>query len=121
MYDVETAAIKTLKDDQASLMARRVGAFVAKEVASRELYRKNEALGTLAWIFMHASERADLRQWSTLPQTLQVIRKVVDPGEYAVSLIGINNFGFPTSDRMPTRTIKLQAGQQKFIVWRSLN
>lgn len=121
IYDVQEAAIKTLKDDQAALLARRVGAFVAKEVASREISRKNEALGLIAWFVMHASERADLRQWSTLPSSIQVIRTVLPPGEYDIEIQGLSAFGNQTQDKMSVKKIKLEKGKTKFLNWRSLN
>lgn len=121
IYDVQEAAIKTLKDDQAALLARRVGAFVAKEVASREISRKNEALGLIAWFVMHASERADLRQWSTLPSSIQVIRTLLPPGEYDIEIQGLSAFGNQTQDKMSVKKIKLEKGKTKFLNWRSLN
>lgn len=121
IYNVQEAAIKTLKDDQAALLARRVGAYVAKEVASREISRKNEALGLIAWFVMHASERADLRQWSTLPSSIQVIRTVLPPGEYDIEIQGLSAFGNQTQDKMGIKKIKLEKGKTKFLNWRSLN
>lgn len=121
IYDVQEAAIKTLKDDQAALLGRRVGAYVAKEVASREISRKNEALGLIAWFVMHASERADLRQWSTLPNSIQVIRIILQPGEYDLEIQGLSAFGNQTQDKMSLKKIKLEKGKTKFLNWRSLN
>lgn len=119
-YDVESAAIKTFQDDQASLLARRVGAFVAKEVTARELSRRDDTLGALAWVFMHASERADLRQWSTLPESIQVARIYLSPGEYDLSLQGLSSFGYETEDRLINKKIKLEKGKTKFINFRSV-
>lgn len=121
IYDVESAAIKTFQDDQASLLARRVGAFVAKEVTARELSRRDDTLGFLAWIFMHASERADLRQWSTLPETIQVARIYLTPGEYDISLQGLSGFGYETTDQFQVKKIKLEKGKTKFINFRSVH
>ncbi len=119
VYDVEAAAIKTFQDDQASLLARRVGAFVAKEVTARELSRRDDTLGFLAWIFMHASERADLRQWSTLPETIQVARVYLSPGEYQLSLQGLSGFGYETADHLQEKRIKLEKGKTLFVNFRS--
>jgi len=121
IYDVEAASIKTFQDDQASLLARRVGAFVAKEVTARELSRRDDTLGAIAWIFMHASERADLRQWSTLPESIQVARIYIQPGEYEISLQGLSNFGSETEDRSQNKKIKLEKGRTSFINFRSVH
>jgi hypothetical protein len=74
VYSVEKAAINTLEADYSYLVARRVGARIAKEVAADQIRQKNRALGDIAWIVMVASERADLRNWSFLPETIQVVR-----------------------------------------------
>jgi hypothetical protein len=74
VYSVEKAAINTLEADYNYLVARRVGARVAKEVAADQIRQKNRALGDIAWVIMVASERADLRNWSFLPETIQVVR-----------------------------------------------
>lgn len=121
VYDVESASIKTFQDDQASLLARRVGAFVAKEVTARELSRRDDTLGFLAWIFMHASERADLRQWSTLPETIQVARVYLSPGEYQLSLQGLSGFGYETADRLQDKKIQLEKGKTYFVNFRSVH
>src|SRR5690606_9304797 len=62
VYDVNSAAIKTLLEDQGALAARRFGGFIAKEVVADQIRQKDELLGTAAWLFMHLSDRADLRQ-----------------------------------------------------------
>ncbi len=74
IYSVEKAAIETLNADYASLVARRVGSFAAKQVVADQIRQKDRALGEIASLVMLVSEKADLRQWSTLPQTIQVIR-----------------------------------------------
>ncbi|MCK6599560.1 MAG: hypothetical protein L6Q37_14440 [Bdellovibrionaceae bacterium] len=121
IYDVESAAIQTLKDDQASLLARRVGAFIAKEVAANEISRRDKTLGALAWLVMHASERADLRQWSTLPESIQVVRFYLEPGVYDIEVQGISSFDNPTQDFKTFKEINLLKGKTKFLNWRSLH
>ncbi|MBX3034949.1 MAG: hypothetical protein KF865_13600 [Bdellovibrionaceae bacterium] len=120
VYDVQSAAIQTLNDDRASLFARRVGAFAAKEVAADQIRQKNELLGFVAWFAMHASDRADLRQWSTLPQSVQFIRVPLSAGDYKISLQGLGADDRPTADRLESREIKIRPGQKTFVVWRAL-
>lgn len=120
IYNVEIAAIKTLDDDYGRLVAKRVGAFAAKEVLADQVRQKNELLGAVAWVALHASERADLRQWSTLPQTIQVMRIPLKPGTHKVSIQGYSYDGTATEDRLQEREIQVQAGKKKFLVWRSL-
>lgn len=121
IYDTEEAAIKTLQEDAASLAGRRLGGFVAKEVAADQIRQKNEALGFIAWIFFHVSDRADLRQWSTLPQTIQLARVYLPKGKYRVALQGLTISGSPTQDRMQERLVEVKGESKTFISWRSLH
>ncbi len=93
IYNVEKAAIQTLEDDHASLVARRIGAAVAKNVVADQIRQKDQLLGVLTWVALAASERADLRQWSTLPQTIQVIRMPMPTGAYKIKLTGLDSMG----------------------------
>jgi len=93
VYSVERAAIETLDADFGSLMARRAGAFVAKEVVADQIRQKDKVLGDIAWLVMHASEKADLRQWSMLPKTIQVIRFIPNAKVGAVKLAGLDYSG----------------------------
>ncbi len=90
VYSVEKAAIETLNADYASLVARRVGSFVAKQVVADQIRQKDRALGDIANLIMLASEKADLRQWSMLPQTVQVIRIVPTSGAGKIQLSGLD-------------------------------
>ena len=90
VYNVEKAAIDTLEDDYKSLVARRIGAYAAKEVVADQIRQKDKTLGTLAWLVMVASEKADLRQWSLLPKTVQVIRLSLDKSVKKLKLSGLD-------------------------------
>ncbi|MGZ3691780.1 MAG: COG3014 family protein [Pseudobdellovibrio sp.] len=97
VYSVEKAAIQTIEEDYKTLGARRLGARVAKEVVADQIRQKDRALGDLAWIVMVASERADLRNWSMLPQSIQIIRMDVDKIN-SLKLIGQGSNGQTTED-----------------------
>lgn len=118
VYDVDGASRKTLDDDRLALLGRRVGGIVAKDIAADQIRQKNELLGAVAWIALHASDRADLRQWSTLPETVQFIRLRVKPGVQTVQLEGLNQSGAPTGE-VDTRTVNVKAGRKSFILWRT--
>lgn len=82
IFDLETAAIRSLKEEYDYLVKKRLASFVAKEVLAEQIRQKDEALGLIALIFMRVSERADLRQWSQLPQTVQLVRFELEPGDH---------------------------------------
>ena len=89
IYSVAEASRASLNADQASLIARRLAARVAKQVVAKQIGDKDALLGFVALVGMVASDRADLRQWSFLPNTIQIIRIPVSPGKYNLKLSGL--------------------------------
>tara|TARA_B110001454_G_scaffold218991_1_gene249081 strand:+ start:127352 stop:128608 length:1257 start_codon:yes stop_codon:yes gene_type:complete len=118
IYSVDEAAIKTLLEDQGSLAARRIGGIVAKEVAADQIRQKNELLGFVAAVAMHASDRADLRQWSFLPKEFQMVRIRVKPGKYKVRLTTQNRYSETAGNSILEKEIDIRAGKTRFINWR---
>ncbi len=121
VYSVESAAIKTLQDDYAALAAKRVAGYVAKEIVADQIRQKNELLGFVAWATMHVSDRADLRQWSLLPETIQIIKVPLRPGKYKYRLQGLDSSGMPTSDVRSETEIEIKAEKKKFVIFRSVD
>lgn len=115
VYNTEAAAIKTLQDDALSLVGRRIAGRVAKDLAAQEIRKKNEALGAVALLVMRASDRADLRQWSMLPQTVQVIRVFLKSGDYKLSFEGLNSAIQSTAETIGSRSISIKSGRKAFV------
>ncbi len=120
VYDLENAAITTLNADYSWMVARKVGAFVAKKVVADQIRQKDQTLGLLADIAMQVSDRADLRNWSLLPQSIQIVRIPVPPGTYRMTIQGVDVTGQPTIDRKEEPEILIRGGQKTFYAWRSL-
>ncbi len=120
IFSVQDVAIKTLNNDYAALVAGRVAGVVAKAVVADQIRQKNEALGQLAWIAMNAMDRADVRQWSTLPQSFQFARMQLKPGKYKVKVLGLNVSGSESGEEMQEREIEVRAGKKTFVTWRSV-
>ena len=120
VFDVQGVAIKTLDDDFARLVAMRVAGVATKAVLADQLRQQNGALGLVAWVALNAADQADLRQWSTLPQTLQIARVPIKAGKYKFKAIGIDGAGNNTGDQMPEREIIVKPGEKTFLSWRSL-
>ncbi|MEN0059211.1 MAG: hypothetical protein AAGB31_10290 [Bdellovibrio sp.] len=120
VYDVQKAAIETLSEDQGILIAKRVAGLATKAVLSDQVRQKNELLGSLTWIALNVADRADLRQWSTLPQTIQTIRIQLPPGKYTFSIEGLDSFSQPTGENLETREVEIKANRKNFVIWRSL-
>jgi hypothetical protein len=122
MYDTAEAAIATLRDDRPALIARRIAARVAREAVARELGKDDDTAvaGLVGFIAMQASERADLRQWSFLPNTIQVGEIQLPAGQYDVQLQGLDGYGGLTSEISSVRKINVRPGQTEFFIWRSV-
>ena len=120
IYDVEHAAIQTLQEDYGVLVAKRIAGLASKAVVADQVRQKNQLLGDLTYIALNIADRADLRQWSTLPQTIQLIRVPLAAGTYQFNLEGLNAMGSLTGEKLDKQTVEIKAGQKKFVVWRSL-
>jgi len=119
IYSVQDVSIKTLDDQYAPLVAKRIAAVAAKEVISDQVRQKNEALGAILNIAMHVADRADLRQWSTLPESFQIAKLRLKPGKYRVRIKGVDGSGNPTGELSEELELVAKAGKKTFFNWRS--
>jgi hypothetical protein len=119
IYDLEKVAIQSLNDQQSSLVAKRIAGIATKEVLSDQVSQKNEALGALMNIAMHVTDRADLRQWSTLPESFQIARSRVPAGEYKIKVRGLNSYDNYTEESSEEINIKVKPGRKSFFVFRT--
>lgn len=120
IYNIEHVAIDTLEKDFGALVGRRVGGIVAKAVVADQIRQKNQLLGELSWIAMNIADRADLRQWSSLPQTIQMKKIYLKPGKYSAHLQGLDASGNPTNESKDVE-FTIQSQKTNFINWRTLN
>lgn len=120
VYDVQKAAIDTLKEDQGILLAKRLAGVATKAVLADQVRQKNKLLGDLTWLALNLADRADVRQWSLLPQTIQIIRAPLPPGKYRFSLEGLGAGDIPSGENLQGEEVEVKAGKKKFVIWRSL-
>lgn len=121
VFSVEEVAIKTLDNAYAELVALRAAGLATKAVVADQIRQKNQLLGDLAWLGMNVMDMADLRQWSTLPESFQVARLRLAPGEYQLRAQGLDASGAPTDETSGAIPVKVQANQRTFINWRSVH
>lgn len=120
LFSVEKMAIQSLEDQFASLVGRRIVGAITKNVLADQVRQKNEALGLLTNIVLHASDRADLRQWSTLPSGFQIVRIPLDEGEYNISIQGRDS-GYTSTNESWNNPVKIISGKKVFQMIRSLH
>jgi hypothetical protein len=119
IYSISEVAIKTLDDAYAGLVAKRLAGVAAKAVVADQVRQKNELLGLVTWIGLNAMDKADLRYWSTLPNTLQFAIMRLSPGEHTIKVEGLSGSGQPTGEQAIFKA-NVTPGRKTFLTWRSL-
>lgn len=119
LFNLGQVAIQTLNEDYAAIVGGRVAGVVAKAVVADQIRQKNEALGNIAWIVTNVMDRADLRQWSTLPNSIHIVRILLPAGEYDVDVNGADYHGSAAGGKTFNK-VKIESGKKKFLTWRSL-
>lgn len=120
VFDVTSEAINTLKEQYAALIAKRVAAEATKIAVSKTLEKENEGLGQLAYAVMKMADTADLRQWSTLPNSFQLQRIWLKPGSYDVSVNGVTRNSQPSGETHQFKDVQMRRNKKTFLTWRSL-
>ena len=85
-YDVSKDAVYTINAYYKILVAKKIAGEIAKQLIAKELNKKNDGLGSLVYLAMKIADQADLRQWSTLPESFQVSRIMLPPGKHKVRI-----------------------------------
>lgn len=112
LYNVGREAKRTLDADFNYLVAKKIIGVVAKEVLADQIRQKNEALGALASIAMHLADQADLRQWSTLPDSIQISKLVLKPGTHNVVIYARGGAG---ETKVWEGPVTIKKGQKTFL------
>ena len=120
VFDVTSEAINTLKEQYAALIAKRVAAEATKIAVSKTLEKESEGLGQLAYAVMKMADTADLRQWSTLPNSFQLQRIWLKPGSYDVSVKGLARNSQPSGETHQFKDVQMRRNKKTFLTWRSL-
>jgi uncharacterized protein len=115
--DVNAIAFKTLQDRFVREMGSALLRLALKKVSEIQLQQENEALGALATITNAVTEKADTRNWQTLPHTIYYARIPLNEGSNEV-LLKMN-----TKDKQVHRTsfnFNGKKGAMHFMPYQSL-
>jgi uncharacterized protein len=120
-FDIEATAIKELGDRIAAIAAKKVAGVVAKELIAAQVEKStdNKFLGALTSFFLHASDQADLRSWSTLPARLQLARVVVPAGRHDIVLDMVSQSGKETKAVERWDGVEVKPGKMVFLTHRT--
>lgn len=120
VYDLEHIAVTTLNEDYARLVARMLGRAATREVIRQSAYhnKDNAALNVAAVgsLIMDIAETADVRQWSTLPASLQVVRVYLPPGKHEVT---VTPAGGAQANPIWKGQIEIKSGKKFFLTTRA--
>ncbi len=121
IYNLEDVAIKSLEEQYALLIGKRVGGLAAKYILAKQVGKKNELLGVATWIGLNLADQADLRQWSNLPETFQIARLKLPAGVYKVNVAALDYANKPTAEKQTFEKIEIKTGKMTFLNWRAFD
>lgn len=85
--DYEHIAFKTLEDRRLREVTNAATRLATKKIAEYALRKENDNLGTALSIFNALMEKADTRNWQTLPSSLNYVRIPLQPGKNNIKII----------------------------------
>lgn len=120
-FDIEETAINELNEKMPGIVAKKIAGIAAKQAigAGVGAATKEKWLGTLTSLFLHASDKADLRSWTTLPASLQIARLAVPAGRRDIELDMVDGSGGRTSKVARWAGVQIKPGKMVFLNYRT--
>jgi len=85
--DINQIAKSTLQDRMLREISKSVGRLALKQATELAARNENENIGALVSIINAATEKADTRNWQTLPHSIYYQRVALDEGEHNVQFV----------------------------------
>jgi hypothetical protein len=83
---LQSLASRNLHDQLPSLVTRQALRLIAKERIRHEMAKKNDLANILTSVYNLASEKADTRSWSSLPNSVQILKMNLPVGDHQLQL-----------------------------------
>jgi len=115
--DLNAIAFKTLKDRMIREMANSLLRLATKQAIENYTRSKNDNLGTLVSIFNAVTEKADTRNWQTLPHSIHYTRIRLKEGQNQVTL-KVNTPGGDSKEQNLVFDVK--AGETTFFTFHNM-
>lgn len=93
LADIESIAINDLEKQLPELTMRAISRNIARRAVTKEAEEEHEILGGLVNIVGAIFDEADIRNWRTLPNNIQLSARHLLPGTYSISLKVLNERG----------------------------
>ena len=117
--DVNAIAFKVLKQRMGVELGKAVVRAATKKALEQSVEGENEGLGFLVGLVNAATEKADTRNWQTLPHSIYYSRIPLKQGENSVVLSGRSENGFIS--KLETFTFNGTARKTYFHSFQTLN
>ena len=111
--NIDSLARQALDDEMPLIMTRAVARAVVKYQTQKSANDQHALAGFLMTVTNLATERADTRSWTTLPQEIQMARVVLPVGQQSVSIEIINAAGHVVDNI--EAVVDIQPGQRSFL------
>ena len=112
--NIDSLARHSLDAEMPGIMARAIARAVIKYKTQKKAQGQNALAGFLMTVTNIATERADTRSWTTLPQEIQMVRTPVPVGTNPVRIEMVNSAGRVVDTINEVVTIR--PGQRSFII-----
>lgn len=118
LVSLEKLAIDSLKKQYAKLIAKRIAGKIAKDQIRQQIKKEDEGAALIAQIIMDVTDQADLRQWSSLPKALQVVRLSLPEGSHKLhfSKLDGSRQGFPWLEK----EVQIKSGKMKILFLKAM-
>ncbi|KAB8027780.1 COG3014 family protein [Fluviispira multicolorata] len=115
MEDIGKMGEQALNDRRLRDIVKMAARVITKEIAAKKLRDENPLAGLAANAFNIATEVADTRGWTALPDTIQIFRVSVKPNKETNIIIR------PESSNQLTFTVNLKPNEKKLIRFRTFD
>jgi hypothetical protein len=117
--DINAIAFSTLEDRMLRELGNSLLRLAVKQAAEYALRQKNEGLGALLSIINSVTEKADTRNWQTLPYSIAYTRVPLAKGKHTMTLNGYSsNSGQSMIDSL---NVDIKSGRTTFQVYHALD
>ena len=110
--NINAIAFKTLQDRMMRELSNSLLRLATKQAAEAVVRNQNEALGAAVSLFNAVSEKADTRNWQTLPYYISYLRTTLPAGEKKLNMTAYA--GMTQSYSANQRSIVIKPGNTQF-------
>ena len=114
--DISQIAFKTLNDRMAREIGLAIARFISKKVIESSAKSANEGLGAAVNLVNALSEKADTRNWQTLPHSIFYTKVKLSEGEHDIQLNCKGNNNLKTNNFK----VNIQKNRMQFVAFHTI-